>query len=84
MPLLPMSPNTGDNTSVPEDINPPEDCDSDDEEQAIKELIDTLLSYIRCSVSFATGGPVPAIPFPGLSIHDVGLISLPLSEHAAP
>ncbi|KAL8771642.1 MAG: hypothetical protein Q9194_004831 [Teloschistes cf. exilis] len=39
-----MSPNTGNNTSVPEDIDPPEDCDSDDDEQAIKESIsDTLV-----------------------------------------
>ncbi|KAI4198509.1 MAG: hypothetical protein LQ350_005238 [Teloschistes chrysophthalmus] len=74
---------TGNNTTVPENIDPPENCDSDDDEQAIKESIDILLSYVKSSGSFATGGPIRDIPLPDLSIHDVGLIALPLSEHAA-
>ncbi|KAL9580360.1 MAG: hypothetical protein Q9212_004541 [Teloschistes hypoglaucus] len=86
MPLPLMNPGTGENTTVSENIDPPEDCDSDEDEQAIhqiKESIDTLLSYIKSSGSFATGGPIRNIPLPGLSIHDVSLIALPLSEQAA-
>lgn len=82
MPLPLISPDVGNNTSVPENIDPHEDCDSDDDEQVIKDSIDDLLSYIKSSGSFATGGPVE-VPLPGLGIRDVGLIGLPLNDHVA-
>lgn len=59
------------------------DVDSDDDGDVVRNSLDSLLSEVTSSGSFATTGTCSNGPIPGLSVEGIGLIGLPLTEHTA-
>ncbi|KAL9593533.1 MAG: hypothetical protein Q9219_007506 [cf. Caloplaca sp. 3 TL-2023] len=57
--------------------------DSDDDDDAIKHSLETLLAEVKSGGSFATVGRCPRMPVPGLSIDGVGTVGLPLNSQSA-